>query len=32
LVGKKALGVTNEQIRALGRAQIAQAKATLETK
>lgn len=32
LVGKKALGVTDEQIRALGRAQVAQAKANLELK
>ena len=32
LVGKKSLGITNEQIRALGQAQVAQAKANLELK
>ena len=32
LVGKKSLGVTDAQIRALGRAQVAQAKNTLEIK
>jgi hypothetical protein len=32
LVGKKNLGVTNEQIRALGRAQISAAKSNLELK
>lgn len=31
LVGKKSLGITDEQIRALGRAQVAQAKTNLQT-